>query len=125
MRYSVSTEGMKKGFYRIVDTKTGETIQTLESRQVAEEIARSKNRTKENSMVKVSYKYDPEFAEIYLNHWYDIDPQSYNLAHKECNEVGNDMITWHQNHDPKLFERIYQDSLKEKSETIMDRRLNP
>lgn len=72
-------------------------------------------------MVKVEWKYNEEFKEIFLDIWFEKSPVSFNQAYDACSEIGNDMITWLSETNKKLFDNIYQQALKETKESIVER----
>lgn len=74
--------------------------------------------------IEVKYKFNETFKRIFLDIWYEWSKPSFTTALEACDKVGNDMIIWLRDTEPKLFEKAYKQALKETGEDIVSGRFD-
>ena len=76
------------------------------------------------TQVKVRYKFDETFKDMFLGLWFEKSPETYNQAREACDQYGNEMIVWLSETNTDLYRTLYGQTLKETQVEIIDRRLD-
>ena len=63
--------------------------------------------------VVIRYSFDKKFKDIFLDLWYDKNPESYYDAYEACDRVGNDMLIWLSDSNIELYRNLYEETLRE------------